>query len=193
VRVAVIGKGRAGSAIAAGLSRTGNEIKFGHRDPSEPVNEAAKWGEIIVLAVPFSEVEDAAQEIGSAADGKILIDVTNPISKDMSLAVGFSTSAGEEVQKLLPKAHVVKAFNTVFSRNQSTGRVGDTKLTAFVAADDAEAKRTVMHLTEAIGFEPVDCGPLRAARYLEPMTMLMMDLAFPLKMGNGIGYKLLKE
>ena len=66
-------------------------------------------------------------------------------------------------------------------------------MTAFVAADDAEAKRTVMHLTEAIGFEPVDCGPLRAARYLEPMTMLMMDLAFPLKMGNGIGYKLLKE
>jgi predicted dinucleotide-binding enzyme len=192
MRIAVIGIGRAGSAIAAGLSHSGNEIKFGHRDPNEPMGEAAKWGEVIVMAIPFSEVKNVVKEIGSAADGKILIDATNPISPEMTLVVGFSTSAAEEIQKMLPKARVVKALNTVFSRNQSTGRIEDTRLTAFVASNDQVAKETVMRLTEGIGFDPVDCGPLRAARYLEPMAMLMMDLAFGQKMGNGIGYKLIK-
>ncbi len=192
MRIAIIGKGRAGSAIATGLSRLGHEIRFGHRDPLEPVGEAAKWGDIIVLAVPFEEAGDATRQIGSAADGKTLIDATNPIAPGMKWAVGFSTSAGEEVQQMLPKAKVVKAFNTVFFTNQSTGRIGDTKLTAFIAGDDPAAKETVMRLTEGIGFDPLDCGSLKAARYLEPMTMLMMELAFGQKMGNRIGYKLIK-
>lgn len=192
MKIGIIGKGNVGSAIGKGLSSKGHEIKFGHRDPKESVSEAAKWGEVIVLAVPFSAVEDAAKAIGSAADGKVLLDVTNALDEKGELAIGFTTSGAEELQKKLPKARVVKAFNTVFAKNQSTGRVGSEQLTLFVASDDQEAKQTIMQLGRDIGFDVVDAGQLKAARYLEPMAMLLMGLAFGLGMGTDIGYKLVK-
>ena len=105
-----------GTALASGLSRKGHEIRFGHRDPKEPVSDAAKWGEVIILAVPYITVAEIAKTIGSDADGKPLIDVTNALNQNGELAVGFTTSAAEELQKKLPKAHVVKAFNTVFAQ-----------------------------------------------------------------------------
>ena len=123
MRIGIIGKGNVGTAIAAGLTRAGHQVKHGHRDQKEPVFEAAKWGEVIFLAVPYENVQDAVETIGSAADGKILVDVTNVIGEGMTLAVGFSTSGAEELQKLLPKARVVKAFNTVFAQNQSNGHL----------------------------------------------------------------------
>jgi predicted dinucleotide-binding enzyme len=144
------------------------------------------------LAVPYENVVDAVKEIGVMADGKVLIDVTNAVTDDWGLAIGFSTSAAEELQKKLPKTRVVKAFNTVFAANQSTGKVGKEQLTFFVAADDAAAKVTVMQLGKDIGFEPVDAGPLKSARYLESMAVLLMNLAFVLGMGANIGYKLVK-
>jgi predicted dinucleotide-binding enzyme len=192
MRVAVIGKGNVGIALAAGLSRKGHEIRFGHRDPKEPVEDAAKWGDVVILAVPHSAVADAAKHIGSAADRKPLIDVTNALDQNWDLAVGLTTSAAEELQKMLPKARVVKAFNTVFAQNQSTGRVRNDQLTAFIAGDDLKAKQTVMQLARDIGFDPVDSGPLKAARYLEPMAVLMISLGYTLKMGTKIGFKLVK-
>jgi predicted dinucleotide-binding enzyme len=110
----------------------------------------------------------------------------------MNLAIGFSTSAAEELQKKLPKARVVKAFNTVFAQNQSTGRLGNEQLTLFVASDDAKAKQSVMQLGRDIGFDPADAGPLKSARYLEPMAMLLINLGYVLGMGTKIGYKLVK-
>ena len=192
MKIGIIGKGNVGSAIAAGLSRKGHEIKFGHRDPKEPVAEAAKWGEVIILAVPHGAAADTAKEVGSAADGKTVIDVSNALTENMELAIGFTTSAAEEIQKKLPRAHVVKAFNTVFAQNQSVGRLGNEQLTLFVAGDDAKAKQTVMQLGADIGFDPVDAGSLKAARYLEPMGMLMINLGYGLGMGTKIGYKLVK-
>jgi predicted dinucleotide-binding enzyme len=192
MKIGIIGKGNVGSAIAAGLTRKGHEVKFGHRDPKEPVSEAAKWGEVLILAVPHSAAEDTAKEVGSAADGKTVIDVSNALTDNMELAIGFTTSAAEEIQKKLPRAHVVKAFNTVFAQNQSVGRVGNERLTLFVAGDDAKAKQTVMQLGADIGFDPVDAGPLKSARYLEPMGMLMINLGYGLGMGTKIGYKLVK-
>lgn len=194
VKIGIIGKGKVGTAIAKGLSRKGHEIKFGHRDPKEPVAEAAKWGEVIIFAVPHENALEAAKAIVSAADGKVLVDVTNAVGENMSLAIGFSTSAAEELQKVLPKAYVVKAFNTVFAANQSTGRIGNEQLTLFVAGDDAKAKQKVMQLGRDIGFAPVDAGPLKSARYLEPMGILLINLAFGFgKMGTGIGYRLVKK
>jgi hypothetical protein len=192
MKIGIIGKGNVGTAIGTGLSCKGHEIKFGHRDAKEPVADAAKWGEVIILAVPYENVTDAAKAIGSAADGKVLLDVTNAIGDNMNLATGFSTSAAEELQKKMPKARVVKAFNTVFAQNQSTGRVGTKQLTLFVAGDDAKAKQTIMQLGRDIGFDPVDAGPLRSARYLEPMAMLLINLGYGLGMGTKIGYKLVK-
>ena len=192
MKVGIIGKGNVGTAIGTGLARKGHEIKFGHRDPKEPVAEAAKWGEVIILAVPYESMTDAAKAIGTLADGKVLLDVTNVIGDNMNLAIGFLTSAAEELQKKLPKARVAKAFNTVFAQNQSTGRVGTEQLTLFVASDDAKAKQIIMQLGRDIGFDPVDAGPLKSARYLEPMAMLLINLGYGLGMGTKIGYKLVK-
>src|SRR3990170_2938760 len=192
MKIGIIGKGNVGNAIATGLSRAGHEIKFGHRDPKEPVAEAAKWGDVIILAVPHSAAADTTKAVGSAADGKTVIDVSNALTENMELAIGFTTSAAEEIQRMLPKAHVVKAFNTVFAQNQSIGKVGNEQLTLFVAGDDAKAKQTVMRLGKDIGFEPVDGGPLKAARYLEPMGLFMISLGYVLGMGTKIGFKLVK-
>jgi 8-hydroxy-5-deazaflavin:NADPH oxidoreductase len=192
MKIGIIGKGNVGTALAKGLSRAGHEIKFGHRDPKEPAEEAAKWGDVIILAVPFDNVSDAAKAVGSLADGKTLIDVTNALDKNWELAIGFTTSAAEKLKSYLPNARVVKAFNTVLAQNQSSGRINNEQLSLFVAGDDKEAKQTVMQLGKEIGFDSVDAGPLKAARYLEPMGVLNINLAYTLKMGPKIGFRLVK-
>ncbi len=189
----MIGKGNVGTALGAGLERSGHQVRYGHRDPRESVPAAAEWGEVIVLAVPYPQAGNAAEAIGERADGKALVDVTNVIGPQGEMAVGLTTSGAEDLQEMLPRAKVVKAFNTVFAQNQATGRVGDERLTAFVAGDDEEAKRTVLALAEGIGFEPVDCGPLSAARYLEPMGMQLIALGYGLGMGADIGYRLVRK
>jgi predicted dinucleotide-binding enzyme len=191
MKIAIIGKGSVGSALCSGLSSK-HEVKFGHRDPAEPVADAAKWGEIIILAVPHNSANDAIEAIRPYADGKTVIDVINAIGPNMELGISCTTSSAEETQKKLPKAHVVKTFNTVFAPNQSTARVGNEQLTAFIAGDDLKAKQTVAQLTRDMGFDPVDCGPLKAARYLEAMGIMIINLAVNYGMGTKIGYKLVK-
>jgi 8-hydroxy-5-deazaflavin:NADPH oxidoreductase len=191
MKVAIIGSGHVGKALAKGLSGK-HEVKFGHRNPKESVAEAAGWSEIIIVAAPYDAVIETAEKLGSAIGGKVVLDVTNAIAANGDLALGLTTSAAEELQKQLPKAHVVKAFNTVFASNQSTGKVGKETLTLFVASDNAKAKQAVMQLGKDIGFEPVDAGPLKAARYLEPMAMLIINLGYRLGMGTCIGYRLVK-
>ena len=192
MKVAIIGKGHVGSSIAKGLTGKGHEVKFGHRDPKEPVLDAAKWGEVIFIVVPYNSISDTIKELDKAANGKVVVDVTNEIDSDGELAVGLTTSGAEEMQKKLPKAFVVKAFNTVFAANQGSGRVGNETLSLFVASDSDKAKETIMQLGRDIGFEPVDAGPLKNARYLEPMAMLIIDMAYVLGKGTNIGYKVVK-
>jgi 8-hydroxy-5-deazaflavin:NADPH oxidoreductase len=191
MKIAIIGKGNVGSALCSGLSSK-HEIKFGHRDPAEPVADAAKWGEVIILAVPHNNTNDAIEAIRPYANGKTVIDVINAIGPNMELGISCTTSSAEETQKKLPQAHVVKAFNTVFAQNQSTGKVSNEQLTAFIAGDDLKAKQTAAQLTRDIGFDPVDCGPLKAARYLEAMGIMIINLAYNYGMGTKIGYKLVK-
>jgi predicted dinucleotide-binding enzyme len=191
MKIAIIGKGSVGSSLCSGLSSK-HEVKFGHRDPTEPVADAAKWGEVIILAVPHNSANDAIEAIRPYADGKTVIDVINAIGPNMELGISCTTSSAEETQKKLPKAHVVKAFNTVFAQNQSIGKIGNEQLTAFIAGDDLKAKQTAAQLTRDIGFDSVDCGPLKAARYLEAMGIMIINLAFNYGMGTKIGYKLVK-
>jgi 8-hydroxy-5-deazaflavin:NADPH oxidoreductase len=190
MKIAIIGKGNVGTALSKGLNKAGHQTKFGHRDPAESVAEAAKWGELIILAVPHENANDALKELKPYVEGKTVIDVMNAIGQDSGLAISCKTSTAEQTQKQLPTAKVVKAFNTVFARNQSTGKAGGEQLSAFIAGDDLKAKQTVMQLTREIGFDPVDCGPLKSARYLEAMGILIINLAFSYGMGNKIGYKL---
>jgi 8-hydroxy-5-deazaflavin:NADPH oxidoreductase len=87
---------------------------------------------------------------------------------------------------------VVKAFNTQFAQHMDSGRLADQRLTVFVAGDDAEAKRTTMELATAIGFEPIDAGPLANARLLEPLGYLNIQLGYVLGLGTQIGLKLIR-
>jgi 8-hydroxy-5-deazaflavin:NADPH oxidoreductase len=124
------------------------------------INYAARWSEIVFMAVPFTAIGDIVKTAGAAFDGKTLVDVTNALNANMSFAVGFTTSGAEELQEKVSKARVVKAFNTVFAAHMETGRVGDQALTAFVAGDNAAAKGAVP-LACDIGFDPVDAARSR--------------------------------
>ncbi len=191
MKIAIIGKGHVGNALCNGLSAK-HETRFGHRFPTESVANAAKWGDIIILAVPYENANNAIEEIRAYADGKVVIDVMNAVGAKSELAISCTTSSAEETQKKLPKAKVVKAFNTVFAANQNTGKIGKEQLTAFIAGDDLKAKQTVAQLTQDIGFDPIDCGPLKAARHLEAMAIMIINLAFAYGMGTKIGFKLVK-
>jgi 8-hydroxy-5-deazaflavin:NADPH oxidoreductase len=189
VKIAVIGKGNVGSALKGGLERAGHEVRTAGKDPSA-VRETAAWGEVIMLAVPFPAIDETIRELGDAVRGKVLIDVTNALTPDFQLALGFSTSGAEELQKKAQNAKVVKAFNTVFAQNMATGQVKGEALTLFVAGDDAGAKEQVLALGKSMGFDPVDAGPLVNARWLETLGYLNIQLGYMLKMGTEIGFKL---
>src|SRR5512138_1068063 len=141
-KIGIIGNGNVGGALERGLKRAGHEVRSAGNDPAA-VRELASWASVVMLAVPYGAIAAVVKTAGAAFDGKTVVDVTNALNSDMSLALGFATSGAEELQKQAPKAHVVKAFNTVFAQHMDSGRVGDHTLTALVAGDDAGAKRTV--------------------------------------------------
>ncbi len=196
MKVAILGKGNVGKALQSAFSKAKCDVKFGSRTPDRgelSQKEAAEWGEIVVLAVPNAAVPVTVNTIGASVfKGKIVLDVTNVLNENWELAIGFSTSGAEELARRVPGAKVIKAFNTVFADNQSTGKIGMETLTLFVAGDDGSAKKTIMDIGAKIGFDPVDVGPLKAARYLEPMAVMLISLGYGAKMGTGIGYRLIK-
>jgi predicted dinucleotide-binding enzyme len=189
-KIGIVGNGNVGSALARGLERAGHEVRVVGKNATQ-IREAAGFGEVVFLAVPFGAVDDVVRHAGEALAGKTVVDVTNALDASMKLAVGFTTSGAEELQKKLPEARVVKAFNTVFAQNMERGRLGDIALTAFVAGDDAGAKKTVRELAQDIGFDAVDAGPLENARLLEPLAFLNIQLGYVLGMGTQSGFKLL--
>ena len=188
-KIGIIGKGNVGSALARGLERAGHNIRTVGNSPSK-IPETAAWAEIILLAVPFEAIDEVIKTASDALSGKIVIDATNALDAQMNLAIGFTTSGAEALQKKIPAAQVVKAFNTVFAQHMDTGRLGDEPLTAFVASDHAEAKATVQDLAREIGFDPVDAGPIKNARLLEPLAYLNIQLGYVLGLGPDIGITL---
>ena len=188
-KIGIIGSGNVGSALRRGLEGAGYEVKSAGRDPKE-VLATAVWGELLILAVPFGAIDDALRVMGDTVNGKVLLDVTNALTPDFQLALGCTTSGAEELQRKAPKAKVVKAFNTVFAQNMSTGKVKGEKLTLFVAGDDRTAKDLVLSAGRNIGFDPVDAGPLKNARWIETLGYFNIQLGYTLKMGTDIGFKL---
>jgi len=188
-KVALIGSGNVGTALRNGLERSGYEARSVGHDPGQ-VRETASWGDVVFLAVPFTAIDETLQELGDTIDGKVLVDVTNALTHDRQLAMGINTSGAEELQKKVPRAKVVKSFNTVFAKNMETGKVKNTPISLFTAGDDAEAKDRVLKIGRDIGFDPVDVGPLRNARWLETLAYLNIRLGYSQKMGTDIGFKL---
>jgi hypothetical protein len=204
MKVGIIGTGHVGRALATGLARAKHEVSLGSRNPAivEPITrvgvgsrkEAADWAEVVILAVPFPTIRETVRAIGpNALNRKVLVDATNAIAESGEWALGFSTSGAEELAKLCPGARVVKAFNTVFAHLMSEGRLGGEPITLLMAGDDAAAKQAVAQLGRDLGFDPVDAGPLRSARYLEPLALQMIQLAYVQKMGADLGLRLLRK
>ena len=191
-KVAILGKGNVGGALARGLSRNYSQGQAVGNDNAAQ-RQAVSQAEIVFLAVPFPAIDQVVKNVGDTFDGKVVVDVTNALDANMNLAVGYSTSGAEELQKKLPRARVVKAFNTVFAQHMDSGKVGSTALTALVIGDDAAAKQAVMTLAKDLGFEPVDAGPLKNARLVEPLGYLNIQLGYVLGLGTQIGFKLVRE
>lgn len=188
-KIGIIGSGNVGSALKRGLEGGGYEVKSAGHDPKD-MQATVAWGEVLILAIPYGAIDDALRVMGDAVQGKVLLDVTNALGPDFQLALGCTTSGAEELQKKSPKAKVVKAFNTVFAQNMSTGKVKGEKITLFVAGDDVAAKKMVLAAGKDIGFDPVDAGPLMNARWLETLGYFNIQLGYTLKMGTEIGFKL---
>ena len=191
MKIGIIGNGNVGSSLQRGLSTAGHDAEAVGNEPQR-VRKIAAAAQVIFLAVPFPAVNAVAEEIGEAADGKVLVDVTNALTPEYKLATGFTTSGAEELQRKLPNARVVKAFNTVFAQHMDSGVLKGEKLTILAASDDAEAKQTVLKLAVDIGFDAVDAGPLENARLLEPLALQNIALGYMLGLGTDIGFKLVR-
>jgi predicted dinucleotide-binding enzyme len=190
-RIAIVGAGRVGGALAGGWVKAGHSITLGARDPSgdkvkallhelgaalaTTIAQAVAQSEIVALATPWDGAQATVQAAGDLA-GKVLIDCTNPIGAG-GLALGHTTSGAEQIAQWAPGARVVKAFNTIGFEVMANTDFAGGKPALFLCGDDAEARQTVAGLAADLGFEPVDCGPLRLARSLEPLAALWVSLA----------------
>ncbi len=202
MKVAIIGPGNMGLGIARLLVAKGHNVALAHKDLKVATRLAAEIGasaqgadvasavsgaDIVILAVPFGSVEAALKEAGDLT-GKALVDITNPITPDyMALTIGHTTSAAEEVAKLAPGAHVVKAFNTVFWQALPFDvRRGKPAVQVLLAGDDDAAKKTVATMVTDLEFEAIDAGPLTNARYIEPVGELNIHFGYALGWGTAI-------
>lgn len=210
MKIAMLGAGNVGGTLGRRWAELGHEITFAARDTASAsvqravqetngqakaanAAEAVAEAEVVVLSTPWRATEAALQSAG-VLDGKILIDCTNPVAPNLAgLEVGQTTSAAEMVASWAPGARVVKAFNCTGSGNMADPNYGDDKATMFICGDDADAKAIVRTLADTLGFEVCDAGPLMAARYLEPLAMLWIHLAYATGRGPNIAFKLLSR
>lgn len=184
MNITIIGLGNIGKGLASVLKYTAHKVTGADKD--DDLAAALKDADIVIL----STVYDAAAEIADQVDfaGKIVIDVSNPVTADFSaLQLGHESSAAEEVARLMPGAKVVKAFNTIFASHYASGlKINGTPLQTFVASDDETARDTVKTLAAEIGLEPRDAGPLKNARYLEPLGFMNIQFGYVLGQGAEI-------
>ena len=206
--ICILGTGRMATTLARRWLERGHAIILGSRDPQaakarlgalgeqlsvSDFATAASQAEVIVLAVPW----DAAREVLTACgalDGKVIIDTTNPWSRATdNPEVDASTSGAEEIARLVPEAHVVKALNGIFWKNLLDPTFSGLPASMFYCGDDDSAKSTVAELALEMNFDPIDCGPLPRARILESMGLLWARLAFEQGMGTDIAITLVRR
>ena len=187
--ISIVGSGGMATAISGRIAKAGHTVEVVSRDPAKAraladklaagattgTYGAAPAGDIIILAVPYGSAAAVVTDFGNALDGKVIIDITNPVTPDMSgLVTPPSSSGAQEIAKGAPAgAHVVKAFNTIFGHVLAKGG----RLDAFIAADDPEAKARVSTFIESLGLRPLDVGGLHMAATLEALGLMMIGLA----------------
>jgi predicted dinucleotide-binding enzyme len=205
MNLGIIGAGSLGTALGERLAEAGHSIMFGGRTSAQDAAarhdaevgsnaDAAVFGDVVILAVPFSAVPCALAEAGRL-DGRVVWSCVNALKPDYTgLAVGFDDSAAEEVARRAPAARVVSAIPP-FAHAIAGGRLEydrDLPPTVFLCGDDAGAKRLVETLVRDIGADPVDAGPLEAARLVEPAMMLVVGIAYS-GVPRDVGLRLLER
>lgn len=191
MRIAIIGAGNVGTALATSFVRSGHDVVITSRDAQDaaaaaaasgattaPSNVAAVEGvDVIIPAVYVTSFPEVAADIATAATGIPVVDVSNRMSFGADgPETDTSSSNAEDLAALLPGSPVVKAFNTLFASRQLDPITEGVTLDGFVAGDDAAAKATVLGLVRSIGLRPIDAGPLVRARQLEGLAFLNMTL-----------------
>jgi len=193
MKIGILGTGDVGQALGTGFITTGDDVKMGAREAGNPkatawaqkagprasagtFAEAAAFGDVVVLATVGVAGEAALTAAGlDHLRGKVLIDATNPLDFSQgrpALAINGNDSAGERIQRLVPDAHVVKAFNIVGNALMFRPSFPDGPPDMFIAGNDAAAKKTVTAILDRFGWPTIDIGGIEGARYLEAMCLL---------------------
>lgn len=213
MNVTVVGAGNMGRGLGHMLVRGGHTVTVVDRDPEEAGRLAEELrgvarggatveaeapgagvrGEVVILALYYPSTLEAARELGGELDGKLVVDIANPVNQTFDgLATESGTSAAEELARAVPAgARVVKAFNTTFAGTLVEGQVAGQPLDLFIAGDEEEAKEIVAQLARDGGLRALDVGPLERARYLEGFGFLHMMVQQPLGAGFASAVKVI--
>jgi predicted dinucleotide-binding enzyme len=209
MRIGILGSGLMGGKLGTIFARAGHDVVFSYshskakleklaRDAGGVASagtpaEAAKNADAVLLAVHWSRVDDVLEKAGSLS-GKVVVSCSLPMNADdTGLAIGHTTSGAEELAKKIPNAHVVSAFNTLPSEVLFAvfeGAAGSARPNVVYCGANARAKKVAAQLITDAGFEPIDAGPLRIARYTEPFALLMAQLAYEGERGPALAYRL---
>jgi predicted dinucleotide-binding enzyme len=208
MRVGILGSGLMGAKLGTIFARAGHEVVFSYARKMEKLHklaqaakgkaragsphEAAQHADALLLAVHWSRVDDVLKQAGDLA-GKVIVSCSLPMNDDdTGLVVAHNSSGAEDLAEKVPKARVVSAFNTVpsevlFGVFESRRRAKRPSLV--YCGDDARGKKLAVELIRDAGFEPVDAGPLRVARYTEPFALLVARLAYEGRSGPELAYR----
>jgi 8-hydroxy-5-deazaflavin:NADPH oxidoreductase len=208
MRIGILGSGLMGGKLGTIWARAGHEVVFSYarsndkltklaRDakgkarPGSP-REAAQGADALLLAVHWSRLDDVLKQTGDLS-GKVIVTCSLPMNADdTGLVIAHTSSGAEELAKKVPKARVVSAFGTVPSEvlfHVFEARRKATRPSLVYCGDDAKSKKIAVELIRDAGFDPVDAGPLRIARYTEPFTLLVAQLAYEGNRGPEMAYR----
>lgn len=208
MRVGILGSGLMGAKLGTIFARAGHQVVFSYARSSRKLerlareagsraragtpDEAARESDCLLLAVHWSRVPDVLKQAGDLA-GKVVVTCSLPMNADDSaLAIAHKSSGAERLARMIPKARVVCAFNTVPSEvlfDVYQGRRKARRPSLVYCGDDRKAKDAAVELIRDAGFEPVDAGPLALARYTEPFALLVAQLAYKGKGGPELAYR----
>ena len=196
MKIAIIGAGNVGKTLGTALQSKGHTVIYGSRDPAghternvRSVAGALVGAEAVILATPWIATEALVCEYADELAGKIVIDATNPINPSLTrLAVGSGTSGAEVLQSQARKAKFFKAFNSTGVSVMAKPHFPEGDAVMFVAGSGGPDKQTVLRIVADVGFESVDAGELRAARLLESLAMLWIQLALTKRHGPDFAF-----
>jgi predicted dinucleotide-binding enzyme len=209
MKIGIIGSGNMGASMGKAWAARGHQVLFSFSKDQGKLRvvaaaagatarvgtpaQAAAFGDVVLLAVPWAAVPEALQAAG-ALEGKVLFSCVNCLKPDFSgLVIGTTTSAAEEIARLAPGARVVEAIPPMAQvLAADSHRLGGQQISTFYCGDDDRAKATVAGLLADLDLDPVDAGPLTSARFIEPAGMLVVQLGYGMGMGTNIGTRLLR-